>query len=169
MNFTPQSGTGDPRSTNPDPRIDAALRSIGSAHPTPGLEGRILNRLAAERLSESPARLPFLGRLVHYSLPALGFAAAGLVCTVVVIGSVDHSRRIQADHTPAPPVLVLPGNGLGAASAVHPAAPPSAPLPAGTDRGRSIRIVSRARAHIAPHAHKAKGVTVVAPVVAVHK
>ena len=35
---------------NAESRIDAALRRISASAPDPGLEGRILNRLAAARL-----------------------------------------------------------------------------------------------------------------------
>jgi hypothetical protein len=59
---------------------------------------------------------------------------------------------------------VLPGQGIGAASAVHPAAPASAPVPAGQGaRGRSSRRSGPGRARIAPHTPKAPGVAVPAP------
>jgi hypothetical protein len=78
---------------------------------------------------------------------------------VVVAGSVSHSRRIRPQLV-APPSLVLPGQGIGAASAVHPAAP--APVPAGQP-GRSTRNSGPGRARIAPHTRKAPGVAVPAP------
>jgi hypothetical protein len=75
-----------------------------------------------------------------------------------------HSRRIKPGQVVAPPVLVLPGNGIGAASAVHPAAPATAPVPAGqSSRGRSTRHSGPGRARIAPHSRKAPGVAVPAP------
>lgn len=158
MRYDPQSGPGEKW----QPGIDAALRSAGSATPPEGLEGRILTRLAAARLADPGTS--WFGRWPRYGLPALGFAAAGLVCAVVVVGSVEHSRGIHPGRIPAPPVLALPGQGMGAASAVHPAAPASAPLAAGpNDRGRSTRRLSRARARIAPNARKAHGVAVPAP------
>ncbi|MGA7886260.1 MAG: hypothetical protein WCA44_11000 [Acidobacteriaceae bacterium] len=150
----------EPQSDKWQQRIDAALRSAGSATPPEGLEGRILTRLAAARIAEP--RVSWFGRWPRYSRPALAFAAAGLLGAVVVVGSVDHARRFG--RAPAPPVLVMPGQGMGAASAVHPAAPASAPLAAGPkDHGRSTRKLSHARARIAPNARKAHGVAVPAP------
>lgn len=136
---------------NWDDRIDAALRSIGGATPEPGMQGRILTRLAAARTAPAP---PVWWR--RYSVPVVGFAAASVVCAVMVGGRVERSRIAPA---PAPPVLALPGQGVGAASAVHPAGPGAAPLPAGTlDRGRAIHRLAHGRARIAEHARKAKGV-----------
>jgi hypothetical protein len=152
--------TFDPQSDKWQQRIDETLRSAGSATPPEGLEGRILTRLAAARVAEP--QVSWFGRWPHYTLPTLGLAAAGLLCAVIVVGSVDHARGSR--RVPAPPVLVLPGQGMGAASAVHPAAPTSAPLAAGpNDHGRSTRRLSHARAHIAPNARKAHGVAVPAP------
>lgn len=144
------------------PRIDAALRSAGSAAPPEGLEGRILTRLAEARVAQ--ARVGWLARWPRYSAPAMGFATAGLVCAVIVVGSVEHARETHPGRVPAPPVLTLPGQGMGAASAVHPAAPASAPLVAGPhEHGRATHHVSHARARIAPNARKAHGVAVPAP------
>jgi hypothetical protein len=156
--------TADPmhHDQNPNPSIaatiDAALRTVGSATPASGLEGRILNRLASERLKieSEPARSPLLRWL---PARALGLVTACLLGFVVVAGSVTHSRRIRPQLV-APPSLVLPGQGIGAASAVHPAAP--APVPAGQP-GRSARRSGPGRARIAPHTRKAPGVAVPAP------
>lgn len=151
----------DPQFDKWQQNIDAALRSTGSATPPEGLEGRILTRLAAARAADSPVFR--VSRWRRYTMPTLGFAAGGLMCAVIVVGSVDHARVHHPGHVAAP-VLVLPGQGMGAASAVHPAAPASAPIAAGTqDHGRSIRKLSHARAHIAPNARKAHGVAVPAP------
>lgn len=149
MNGTPQPGKWDES-------IDAALRSTARATPEPGLEGRILTRLAAERVAAPP-----LGWR-RYSMPIVGFAAVSLVCAVIVGGSVEHAR-MSTGPAPAPPVLALPGQGVGAASAVHPASPASAPLPAGVlDHGRAVHRLghplSHGRARIAAHAHRARGV-----------
>jgi len=150
--------------SNLDPRtvatIDAALRSVGSATPASGLEGRILTRLASERLKieSEPARSPLLRWL---PTRALGLVTACLLGFVVVAGSVSHSHRIRPQLV-APPSLVLPGQGIGAASAVHQAAPASAPLPAGQP-GRSAPRSGPGRARIAPHTRKAPGVAVPAP------
>jgi hypothetical protein len=149
--------THEPQSDKWQPRIDAALRSTGTATPPEGLEGRILTRLAAARLAEP--RASWFARWPRYSLPVFGFAAAGLLCAVIVVGSIDHARRLG--RAPAPPVLTLHGQGMGAASAVHPAAPASAPLAAGANNhGRAVHKLSHPRARIAPNAHKAHGVAV---------
>jgi hypothetical protein len=157
----PGVGAMDPAA---DPRIDAALKFAGSATPESGLEGRILTRLAAERLRmdsdpERSIRTAWLGR---FPARTLGLVTAGLMGFVIVAGSVMHSRRFKPAQMISPPALVLPAQGIGAASAVHPAAPASAPIPAGQP-GRSARRSSPGRARIAPHARKAPGVAVPAP------
>ncbi len=147
-------------------RIDAALRDLGTVTPAEGLEGRILTRLAASR--SNMEALPGLRQRTLHRRPRLvgpfaGFASASLVCVAIVLGSVSHSRRIQPGQI-APPLIQLPATGVGAASAVHPGAPASAPVPAGpAARGRSVRHAGPGRARIAPHAHKAPGVAVPAP------
>lgn len=149
-------------------RIDEVLRRLGSAAPESGLEGRILTRLAAARLAcqadpVSGSRLAAPRRLPRLALPVLGLASMGVLCAVIVGGSVSPSRR--SAPLSAPPVLQLPGQGIGAASAVRPAAPASTPVPADTPgRGRSAhRDAAHGRARIAPHARKAPGVVVPAP------
>lgn len=146
--------------TTPDPRIDAALRRVGRATPAAGFEGRILNRLAAERvqMESAPARswsVVGLSRLPRLSRQALGVATACLLGFVVVAGSIRHSHRVVRGHGAVAPVLMVPGQGIGAASAVHPAAPASTPAPAG-EPGRASRS-SPGRARIAPHSRKAPG------------
>jgi hypothetical protein len=158
------NGALEPGSINA--AIDGALRSVGTADPAPGLEGRILMRLAAARVKAeaSPARFSLFAGLRQRRLPlqALGVLTSCLLAVVIVAGSVSHSRHLRPGQIVAPPSLVLPGHGIGAASAIHPAAPSSAPLPAGQGaRGRSVRRSGRAR--IAPHAPKAPGVAVPAP------
>jgi len=153
-----------------DPRltatIDAALRSVGTTTPEDGLEGRILNRLAAERLkldTQSQSR-PRFGAYGSLTARALGLMTACLMGFVIVAGSVSHSRKVKSGSTAAPPSLVLPGRGVGAASAVHPASPASAPVPASqAARGRSLRKSGPGRARIAPHTRRAPGVAVPAP------
>ena len=143
-----------------DPRIDQALRSLGSSLPAAGFEGRILNRLAAQRVaSESRSSLmPWMGRLPRLSRQALGVTTACMLGLAIVAGSVSHSRSMS--HGTAPPALPLAGQGIGAASAVHPAAPASTPVPAG-EPGRASRSSDRSpdqgRARIAPHSRKAPG------------
>lgn len=147
-------------------RIDAALRAVGTAAPAPGLEGRILTRLAAARMQgdAEPSTTGFFRRLPRPLVPLLGFACASAMCAVIVVGSVDHSRRHPSNVVPPPPVLAVPGTGVGAASAMHPAAPATAPVPAGpVSRGRSTHRTAPGRARIAPHTRKAPGVAVPAP------
>jgi hypothetical protein len=161
--------TADPLNHDPNPSlgpspnpsivatIDAALRSVGSATPASGLEGRILTRLASERLKIEAE--PASSRFRWLPARALGLVTACLLGFVVVASSVSHSRRIRPQLV-APPSLVLPGQGIGAASAVHPAAPTA--VPAG-QAGRSARSSGPGRARIAPHTRKAPGVAVPAP------
>ena len=155
---TIHDATNDPRID--DPRIDRALRSVGSATPEAGFEGRILNRLAEARVAveAKPAPLAWMSRLPRFSRQALGVATASMLGLAIVAGSVSHSRRIS--HGAVPPSLPLAGQGIGAASAIHPAAPASTPAPAG-EPGRASRPPERSpdqgRARIAPHARKAPG------------
>jgi hypothetical protein len=144
--------------------LDAALRSVGSATPAAGLEGRILTRLASERIrmESEPARRLLFARLGVFPARALGLVTACLLGFVVVAGSVSYSRHIRPSTTGTPPSLVLPGQGVGAASAVHPAAPASTPAPPG-QAGRSARRSAPGRARIAPHSRKAPGVAVPPP------
>ena len=148
-------------------RIDAALHAVGTAMPETGLQGRILNRLAAERMTMTAAPTGFaalLRRMPRFAGAALTAVFVCVAGSAIVIGSIDHSRGLHHAPVVAPPVPGLPGTGLGAASAVHPAAPVSVPVPATqSSRGRSSRTTDRGRARIQRHAHKAPGVTVPAP------
>jgi hypothetical protein len=154
-------------------RVDAALRAAGSATPEAGLQGRILNRLAAERMAmeDAPSGLDrLLRRMPRFAGAAVAAVFVCVAGSAIVIGSVDHSRGLHHAPMVAPPVPGLPGNGIGAASAVHPAAPVSVPVPASqASRGRSGQAGDHApgpdhgRARIKRHAHKAAGVAVPAP------
>ena len=148
-------------------RIDAALRAVGSASPETGLQGRILNRLAAERMAmeSAPSGLAaLLHRMPRFAGAALTAVFVCVAGSAIVMGSIEHSRGLHHAPVVAPPVPGLPGSGLGAASAVHPAAPVSVPVPASrSSRGRSSRVQDRGRARIQRHAHKAPGVAVPAP------
>ncbi|HEX3987329.1 MAG TPA: hypothetical protein VHX13_12055 [Acidobacteriaceae bacterium] len=151
----------------PEQRIDAALRAVASATPEAGLQGRILNRLAAERMGANPAPSGLAGLLHRVPRFAGAAVTAVFVCvagTAIVIGSVDHSRALHRAPVVAPLVPGLSGNGIGTASAVHPVAPVSVPVPASrSSRGRSSRAADRGRARIQRHSHKAAGVAVPAP------
>lgn len=141
-----------------DRQIDAALRAIGNAAPVAGMEGRILRRLAAVRVDSGAQSIR---RLPRFIVPLTSFASAGLVCGVIVVASVNHSHRYHPGVVAPAPILQIQGGGVGAASAMHPAAPASAaPVPAGpAARGRSTRRTAQhGRARIAPHAKKAPGI-----------
>lgn len=149
--------------TELDHRIDAALRALGSAAPAAGMEGRILARLAAVRVG-SGGSVHGLRRLPRFMVPLAGFASASLVCGVIVVASVNHSHRYHPGLV-APPILQMQGGGVGAAAAIHPAAPATAaPVPAGPTARGHRKSAQHGRARIAPHAKKAPGVAVPAPV-----
>jgi hypothetical protein len=144
-------------------RIDAALRAVGTASPQAGFEGRILTRLAAARMEEDAAGNAGRARwTMRATAPALGFATACLLCAVIVGSSVRFSHRSHSGPVAGPPVIQPSGTGVGAASAVHPAGPAPAPMPAGT-AGRASRRAAQGRARITPQARKAPGVAVPAP------
>jgi hypothetical protein len=140
-------------------RIDAALRAAGTVTPEPGFEGRILARLAEARNDGSAAAV---SRLTRAFAPALAFACATLTCALIVGSSVRFSHRSHPGPVTGPPAVQMQGTGVGAASAVHPAGPASAPIPAGT-AGRGSHRTAQGRARIAPQARKAPGVAVPAP------
>lgn len=149
-------------------KVDAVLRAIGGAVPDPEMEGRILHRLAAARTGADAgtARLVPGRRVPRFVGPLAGFASAGLMCGVIVVGSVRHSHEHRAGEPPAPPVLQIQRGGVGAASAVRPADPgTAAPLPASpAARGRAThRTAQRGRARIPRQTKKAPGVTVPVP------
>lgn len=150
-----------------DARIDAALRAVGTARPEMGLEGRILNRLAAERMNRGSAPAGLLHRMPRFAGAALTAVFVCVAGAAIVMGSVEHSRGLHHAPVVAPPVPGLPGNGIGAASAEHPAAPASAPVLAKPNsRGRSNpsdQAGDHGRARIKRHAHRAAGVAVPAP------
>ena len=143
--------------------VDAALRAAGSATPEPGFEGRILTRLAQARTEGNAAAGTGLGRrLMRAAAPAMGFVCATLLCAVIVGSSVRFSHRNHPGPVAGPPAIQMQGTGVGAASAVHPAGPASARVPAGTT-GRASRRTAQGRARIAPQARKAPGVAVPGP------
>jgi hypothetical protein len=110
-----------------DERIDSTLRLIGSADPRPGLENRIVARLAQAPAGKS-ARF--------FALPGLAFASAALAASVaIVVGSVNHSQRIL----PVAPGVQLSGGslGVGTVSGARVAPKPVA-APSG-GRARSMR------------------------------
>jgi len=142
-------------------RVDAALRAIGAAAPPAGFEGRILTRLAAERVQNTAS---FQGlrvtRFPRFAGPAVCVLSSCLVAVVIVAGSVSHSRHSVPSPSMAAPVLHLPASGVGAASAAQEAPPASAPIPAGKSARGHSRRSAQGRARIAPHARKAPGVVV---------
>jgi hypothetical protein len=140
-------------------RIDAALHAVGTARPETGFEGRILTRLAEARTDGTAGAG---SRLMRAAAPALGFVCATLLCAVIVGSSVRYSHRNHVGPVAGPPAIRIQGTGVGAASAVHPAGPASAPMPAPT-AGRASHRTAQGRARIAPQARKAPGVAVPEP------
>jgi len=142
-----------------DRRIDEALRQLSSVTPAAGIEDRISARLAQEH---SRAGNGQAGRARSFAVPrfaarfALGAAAAALACVAIVVGSVNHSHRIQ----PTLPGFGAHQNsaGVGAASAAHPANRPVTPPPSG--HARSVRQLPEGRAVISPQTQKPAGVAV---------
>jgi hypothetical protein len=114
-------------------RIDRTLHHIGSAQPAPGLEDRILTRLT---VAEARGRARRANRgFLNMSRLAFTTAAVFVACSVIVAGTVNHSRNIQ----PIAPGMRVPlgGAGVGPAAAARiadqPIAPPLASHP------RSVR------------------------------
>jgi hypothetical protein len=151
-----------PIENNYDRIIDQTLRRLGSATPAAGIEDRISARLAQEQ-SREQSKAMGAGRGRFFAVPrfavlprfAVG-AAVALACVAIVLGSVNHSRRIQ----PA-----LPGigphqdsSGVGAAGAARPANRPVSPSPA--EHPRSVRHLPEGRAVISPQSQKPAGVAV---------
>jgi len=130
-------------------QIDRALRRLGSAAPSAGMESRILAELARAEARRNSPRFFSFPRLVFT------FAAAGTVCAVIVAGSVTHSHHIL----PVAPGLHLPGEaqaGVGAASATRVTPQPVTALP--KDHPRSVLKTENGRAVISPDAKKRAGV-----------
>lgn len=138
------------RAPEPSEKIDAALRLLAGAQPSPQLQSKVLATLAAER---QPAASGFLA---SFRAPKLAFAVATavLASAVIVAGSVEHSRRITL---PTAAVRIAPGgNGLSTASAAHIATQPVKAPRAGRTRHRT----ARGRASISKHIRKPAGVAV---------
>ena len=140
---------------NYDQRIDRTLRRLGSVTPAAGIEDRITARLAQE---ESKARARNARPTRFFAVPrfAVGVAAGALAGAAIIVGSVNHSRRIL----PTVPGVQLPAgsSGLGAASAAHIADQPISPPSRG--RARSVRQAGNGRAVISSETQKPAGVTV---------
>jgi len=141
-------------SQNHDRQIDEALRRLGSVTLPTGIEDRIKTRVAQAQRVES-ASAP-RGRFFVIPRFAFGAAAAALACAAIVVGSVNHSRRIQPV---LPGIIASPSSGaVGSAGAARPANHPIEPSPAG--RPRSVRRLSTGRAVISPQSQKPAGVAV---------
>jgi hypothetical protein len=137
---------------NHDRQIDEALRRLGSATPPHGIEDRIKLRLAQARMSEQEPRSRF------FAIPrfAFGAAAGALGCVAIVVGSINHSHRIQPT---LPGIVARPSaTGLGSAGAARPANHPIEPGP--TERPRSVRRLPQGRAVISPQSQRPAGVAV---------
>ncbi|MBT9330968.1 hypothetical protein [Paracidobacterium acidisoli] len=137
MNQNPNlsgNGTSSTAESYPDTafdrRIDAALRTLDSVTPSPGLEDRILIRLSA-RSASRPARTSFF----RIGTPIFAFCGAAFACALIVVGTVSYSHH---SHPAMPGAMQTGTSGIGAASAMHRLAPqPLAPAPEG--HGRSHR------------------------------
>lgn len=135
---------------HPSDQIDATLRRLGSVVPAPGLEDRVLLRLASEDRARS-------ARFFSFPQLAVGVMATMVGGAVIVAGSISHSRHML----PVAPGIHLPMSaqpGVGAASAAHVATRPVTAMPDG--RPRSVRKAVNGRAVIAPDAKKHNGLAV---------
>lgn len=134
---------------NYEERIDRTLQALRAVEPAPGMEERVLARLArAGEEKRSFFRIPHL---------VFGLAAATAACAMIVAGSVSHSHHIL----PVAPGLQVPAitqPGLGAASGARVAPQPVTALP--QDRPRSVRKESNGRAVISPKVKKRAGIAV---------
>lgn len=132
-------------------QIDSTLRTLAAAVPAPGMEERILIRLAD---TGSQARTH---RFFTFPQLAVGLTATLLGGAVIIVGSVTHSRHML----PVAPGIHLPAaaqEGVGAASAAHVATHPVTALPAA--RPRSVRKTVNGRAVISSDAKKHNGLAV---------
>jgi hypothetical protein len=115
-----------------DPRLDAALRALGSVAPASGLEGRVLARLDAERVRMRNTSRENRAVFFRMTSSIFGVCGAALACALIVMASVSYSHRT---NPVLPGTMQTGGSGVGAASAMHRAAPqPLAPAPKGHGR-----------------------------------
>lgn len=132
-------------------QIDSTLRTLGSAVPAPGMEERILVRLADAGVQARPQRF------FRFPQLAVGVMATVLGGAVIIVGSVTHSRHML----PVAPGIHLPAAtqaGVGAASAAHVATHPVTALPEA--RPRSVRKTVNGRAVISSDTKKHNGLPV---------
>lgn len=124
----------------PEAQIDAALCALGSVSPPPGLERRMIARLA----------LPPRRSWQWVPIPSLRNLAAGALTCVLAAAAIVTSPRIAelARGTPqaAPRAIPRASSSFGAASAVHvpsvPVAVQPAPLSHGRGRARSQTLLA---------------------------
>ncbi len=148
----PQADGG---SAGHDPRINQVLRQLGAVAPRPGIEDRIMARLAQQ---QSQTEADNRRRAYFFGMPrfAFGVAAGTLACAAIIAGSISHSHRIQPS---LPGILSQPAaSGVGSAGAERPANRPVEPSPNG--RPRSVRRMNEGRAVISPESQKRAGVAV---------
>ncbi len=128
-----------------DQIIDHALQQLAAVEPQPGMNDRILRSLRQAQ----PAPRAALG------WPRLAFAglAGCCLCSVVVLGSVQHSRNVAAQHRPIIPILQQQSGISTASSARIAAQPPVAP----TGSGRSNQHLGQGRASVKPGTHVRAG------------
>lgn len=132
--------------------IDRALHQLATVEPQPGLNDRILRRLRQTQDQPAPR--------ASFGWPRLAFAglAGCCLCSVVVLGSVQHSHDVAAQHRPIIPILQQQ-SGISTASSTRIAAHPAV---APTGSGRSNQHLGTGRATVKPgtHVHGGDGIAI---------
>lgn len=154
---TPHSNNHAIQHAAPHNIIDRALHQLGSVEPRPGMNDRILRSL---RQADARPALP----LSASGWPRLAFAslAGGCLCAAIVIGSVQHSHAIAAQHHPILPILQKQ-SGVATASSAHVSAHPAI-APKGGGRSNQHIGDGRATVHPGTHVHGGDGITVPPPI-----
>lgn len=140
------------------PALTRTLRALAAVEPDPQMRERLLRQIRISAAEPQPRLFILSPRLA-----AATFAGC-LACTLMVAGSVEHSRH-AATHAPTttvPVIQVYPGqgSGVGTAAAAHIAAHPQVAPKGG---GRTNRRTAPGRANLAPGTHSRGGVPVPAP------
>jgi hypothetical protein len=128
------------------PALQKTLHALGSVTPNVTMNERLLRQLRLAATEPQPSRLPWN---VPYMPRLAAMALAGsFACSLIVVGSVEHSHR--AAPQAAPVLQLFPAqSGVGTASAARIAADPAI-APAG--RGRAAHRITPGRASLRPGA-----------------
>jgi negative regulator of sigma E activity len=157
MNLDPNMRSEAPQ--NDHPAVAATLRALTAVEPDPQMKERLLRQIRLASADARPVSLFFWRPRV-----AAATFAGCLACTVIVAGSIEHSRHAAAHGiAPAAPVIqVYPGQstGVGTAAATHIAAHPQIAPQGG---GRTHHRTMPGRANLAPGTHSRGGVSVPVP------